>query len=195
MFQKEKPYGTYYNATVKRPGSFSKKSTFVVIGGIVAVLVVVLALLGVVLNRPGPEADVSRLAAKMNVLVNVANDARKEVQNAELNKINTNARLLFTTDKNNLAEILKDVYELNGVLPESAQAEVDPTIETRLEEAKLLNKYDIQYRAIMQEKITSAISAAQKAKRASRSKSADAAIESTLTNLKTIQQQLDATEL
>lgn len=196
LMNNEKPYGTYYNATVKRgPVKVGKKKLFLVAGGIVAILIFVLSLAGSLVNSGGPEEDIALFGAKMAVLSEISNDAKKEIQSREINQINTNARLLFTSDKNNLNDVLNEIYGYGGIPGDAIALQTDPEVETNLEEARLLNKYDIQYRAIMQEKITKAITAGLKAKKSSKSKTADAAIQTAIDNLKSIQKQLDETDL
>lgn len=123
------------------------------IGG--GALVVIILVIGVLLSSGGDplQGNLQHLTARYDNLVKLTRDAPKQIKDDELNKFNSEANILFSSDDAAMSGLLLARYGSKDLPQEIVTAEATTSSDAKLTEAALLGKYDDSYKTVMDQKL------------------------------------------
>lgn len=179
----------YTHAPVARKPGVSKKIILLIIGGVLAVI----AGAAMLLLRGGDTVgtQLSRAVVRQQQLVDLTAKASSNLQSGDIRKINSDAQLFLASDLAELKSLMTSAG-VKGVSKEVSQTEVDSTTETKLEEARLINRYDTAYVSVLSQKIDSQQALLNEIHAQIGSVKTKQTLSGVYEKLETIQKQLDA---
>lgn len=123
------------------------------IGG--GVLVVLILIIGIALSSGGDplQGNLQHLTARYDNLVKLTQDAPKKIKSDDLNKFNSEANLLFSSDDAAIGGLLQTRYGSRELPQEIIDAEATTSSDAKLNEAALLGTYDDAYKSLMDAKL------------------------------------------
>jgi hypothetical protein len=132
---------------------FANKKLIFIIAGVAVALIIGAGLLASG-SRDPVQDNLQRATLRYGSTVKLTSDARKEIHNADLNKINSEANLLLNSDSVTITGILTQAYG-SKISKEMIASEVDTSSAAKLKEASLLARYDTVYAEVLARKIES----------------------------------------
>lgn len=137
------------------PSGFSRFANrkLLLIGGGVFILLIIGAFL-LSNSRDDLRDGLQRLSLRYPAIVKLTNDSAKSIRGEELAKLSSEAGLLLGSDGTSLSAILKDRYGTK-IPKEITAAELDTTTKEKLEQAELLDRFDVGYKEVLTVKLES----------------------------------------
>lgn len=154
--------------TANKPtGLMTKRMLFIVLG-IAAALVAAVVLMFVSSDKSGPLQQ--RLSARQAAAISIINDGQKNLQSDDLQKLNSELKLVLLGDTLKLEAGFK-ALGMKKVEKEIVAAEADTATLAQLKTAKLNAQYDDTYRTVLTQKLESLRALVQELHGATKSKS------------------------
>ena len=161
------------------------------IGGILLAVIIAFVTLTSSSNKP----DFMVLVARESDLLRIAQKVKANVRSDDLNKANTEAILLITSDNSALTSLLRTVYKANSIDGNILVKETDSTAIINMQNAALLNKFDTSWRTLVHSKLTDIVTIAQKIKAEEHNATVRKAVQTAITNAETIDKRMAALNL
>lgn len=189
----------YYGAAAQynKPGGFQFNNRWLLIGGAIF-LVIILIMVGASIFTAitsGPSREVATLVARENDLATILNKNRDRLHSGDLAKINAEAAILLLSDTKTLTDFMASKYGLATVPEDVTAAESDGDVESQLNDAEQIGRFDQTYVTLMSTKLGAAQAQAEKVLGAASSAEFRSALEQNIDNIKAITEQLDVLKL
>jgi lipopolysaccharide export LptBFGC system permease protein LptF len=176
----------------QKPG-LSKRSLFIVVFGIGAILALVVGMLLFINGRSsGPTADLQTLTIRMQAMQTIADSSQKNIKSSALRGINSNLKILLTNaNRDIVAPLAKNNIDIKKLDKTLIAKEKTDTLSADLEEARLNGNYDDTYAREMSFQLTTLAILMEDIHTQTKSASTKEFLEATDKNLQPIKKQLD----
>lgn len=170
-----------------------RKRLLIVVGLGLGVLVAISLMLMVIFNGGNKDAYM-RMLVHQQELQTLTDSSQKRIRSSDLAKINSSAALLLSSDSTALNMQLDKRYGEKTVPADFRKNNQDTTIESKLKQAELLNKFDTTYRNLLIAKINAIVPEAEPLKNEG-NREFNVAVQTAIKNLQEIRSQLEALSL
>jgi type II secretory pathway pseudopilin PulG len=167
-------------------------------------LIAVVALIGIVLaivigfmmfvgnSAAGPKTDMVTLAARLQAMQTVADNAQKNIKSSQMRSVNSNLKILLTNANRDItAPLAAEKIDVKKLDKKAVDAEKADKINATLEDARLNATFDDTYAREMTYKLTTISLLMQKIYDHTKSKSMQNFLMETDDNLQPIKKQLE----
>lgn len=174
----------------KKPGPSNRWLVLIaIIGGVVALIVGVLMLLG---SSAGPTDAAQRLTARLQTLQSVSEQSQKTIKSSNLRGINSNLNIFLTNTNRDIVTPLSNIDVDAKKLSKNVVAEEKgEKLTASLEDARLNAVYDNTYAREMSFQLATVVALMDEVYAKTNSTSMKKFLEDTIENLEPIKKQLD----
>jgi hypothetical protein len=170
-----------------------RKKVFLV-AGVGLALIVAIILFVMSLGGGAKDTYMSMLVRHQNLLT-IIEDSQNRIRSGALAKVNSEAILLFTSDSVALQDQLKKKFSEDKLTDDAKKRAAEPTIEQKLTDAELLDKFDVTYRNLVREQINKLMVAALEVQDSTGGKTFLEVMDKYVNDLQTIDNQLSELSL
>ena len=184
----------YYGAAANynKPGGSLLNPKYLMIGGLVLLVIIVLMVATAVINgiNAGPGRSLATLVARETDLESLADKNKQHIKSGDLRKISADLGILLLGDTVTLTGYMSSVYNLADV-PEDIAADVaDPDTDEDLKTAEQTGKFDVVFAAMLNTRLAAILDQAQKVQAAVGNQELKDALQETITTVTSLQEQL-----
>ncbi len=180
-------YGTYYSGQTNQPLGNMRK---ILVIGIIAAVLIAAGLFAFTPLSSSNKNDVTLLAVRENSLLQLATTSQKNIKNPDLSTANSNTTILLTSDVANIVKVTGSKKLPDNLVKQEADTHGD-----QLNQANLLDTFDVAYRQVVLDKVSALITQAQTVKAATTNKKLRTAVDQALVSLQSINQQFTQLKL
>lgn len=193
-FEFFKPNNTDTNAYPDPYANPPDRKKVILVFALGGALLISLILFALTLFAGDPKGDYMKMLAQHENLVTTVEESQPRIRNTQFSKVNSSAALLLAGDSVTLSEQLKKKFGVDKLGDDAKKRAADPTIAEDLQEAVLLDKFDVTYRNILLIQLNDLILQAAEVQDAAGGKELRAVLDKYIEDLKAIATQLDALE-
>lgn len=190
-----KYYGAAANYNQSGGSPFNRK--LLLIGvlalGLIVLAIAVTTVLSIITSAP--RREMAQLVARENKLQDLIESNKERIKNGDLSRVNATANLLLLSDGADLTAQMQSAYGLAAVPADVAALESTKTLETELDEAERVGKFDRDFAAAVRDKLAASLQLAQKVAGSASSQKLKTVLAQNVRTLKTIDDQLAALKL
>lgn len=175
----------------KKPGP--NKRTIAIIGGLIAVVLVVISFIVISQINAGPTEDMQRLAARLKTLQTITTDAQDNIKSSQLRSTNSSLSIILANINRNIVTPLANNNINVDKLDKTIVASEDGSkLTAKLEDARLNAVYDGTYAREMNYQLATTVALMSKIYNSTSSKSMKDFLETTNQNLQPLKAQFEA---